>query len=286
LPVLNIGVAYIRWGPLWRLKGQPADPGIFRNAIRALQNEYVWKRGLVLRMQPFVFDDDDPRLAEILQQEGCSPNSRLGSDRTLLVDLSASLEELRKGMKQKWRNQLNQAEKNGLEITEGCDDSHFARFKGVYDDMLRRKKFAESSDINEFRKIQKDLPDEFKMKLFISASDRGVGAGAICSAIGEMGVYLFGATNDVGMKDRGSYLIQWKIIEWLKGIGCRWYNLHGINPEANPDTYRFKAGLCGNNGKDVRFIDKHDSKRSLAAYYPVICGDALRMHYRKIRSLF
>jgi lipid II:glycine glycyltransferase (peptidoglycan interpeptide bridge formation enzyme) len=35
-------------------------------------------------------------------------------------------------------------------------------------------------------------------------------------SIGDTGVYLFGATNDEGMKNKGSYLLQWKAIQWMK----------------------------------------------------------------------
>jgi len=49
IPVLGLGAAYIRWGPLWQLRNQNPDPDVFRMAIRALRNEYVCRRGLSLR---------------------------------------------------------------------------------------------------------------------------------------------------------------------------------------------------------------------------------------------
>ena len=42
VPFLDVGVAYIRWGPLWRLRNAEAKEERFRQAIRALRNEYVY----------------------------------------------------------------------------------------------------------------------------------------------------------------------------------------------------------------------------------------------------
>ena len=54
---------------------------------------------------------------------------------------------------------------------------------------------------------------------------------SICSAIGDTGIYLLGASGDKGMNLNGSNLLQWQMIEWLKEQGCHWYDLGGINPK-------------------------------------------------------
>ena len=58
IPVLGLGAAYIRWGPFWQLRDQAADPVAFRMALRALRNEYVCRRGLILRIFPILYDDN------------------------------------------------------------------------------------------------------------------------------------------------------------------------------------------------------------------------------------
>src|SRR3954471_14314282 len=58
LPVVNKGVAYLRWGPLWRLRGQQIESGVLDEMFSALRTEYVGRRGLLLRMLPAVFQDD------------------------------------------------------------------------------------------------------------------------------------------------------------------------------------------------------------------------------------
>ena len=44
---------------------------------------------------------------------------------------------------------------------------------------------------------------------------------------------------------KGSYLLQWTWIQWLKENGVRWYDLGGIDPDGNPGVYHFKKGFSG-----------------------------------------
>ncbi len=258
IPVLGLGGAYIRWGPFWQLRDQDTDPAAFRMAIRALRNEYVCRRGMILRIFPILYDDNACSCTDILKDEGYTPVPEEDPGRTLILDIGMPGEDIRKKLDQKWRNCLNKSERNQLEVVDGTEDALFADFIGLYGELLERKKFQEPNDINEFRVIQKALPPESKMRIFLCRSDGASSAGVICANIGDTGIYLFGATNEQGMANKGSYLLQWKAIQWLKESGCRYYNLNGINPETNPGNYHFKSGLSGKNGKDVHYLGRYD----------------------------
>lgn len=259
LPWLPIGVAYARWGPLWRQRGSVANPETLRLALRALQHEYGHRRGLSLRILPLAFDSERLTLDPLLASEGFECNPLETAQRTLLIDLDASLVELRKGLDQKWRNCLNRAEKNGLEVRSGTDDELFSRFVELYEQMHRRKGFSESSDVRAFQRVQRELPAEQRLRVSVAFRGAEAVAGVVCAGIGDMGVYLYGATCDAGMDTKASYLLQWQTLTWLKESGACSYNLHGINPETNPGTYHFKAGLCGKNGRDLRYLGLYDA---------------------------
>ena len=284
IPFTNIGIAYIRWGPLWKLHHRDNDTEVFSQSIRALRNEYACRRGLVLRIYPILFDDNSDLFLSYLETEGFSRNKTIKKERTLIIDLDQPLETLRKGLKQKWRNCLNRAEKNELEIIEGHDDKLFEKFITIYRQMLGRKIFIEPNDINEFRLIQRDLPEAFKMKIYLCRFNNEVCVGAIFGAIGNTGIYLFGATNNTGMKSNGSYLLQWKFIEWLKENHFSWYDLNGINPETNPGSYRFKNGLCGKNGKDIYFLGQYETWKNPLSFIFIQCAQILLSYYRKTRA--
>ncbi len=282
VPLLNVGVAYIQWGPLWQPSGSGKDVGIFCQALRALRNEYVCKRGLVLRLFPNLFDDDDSSLAQALADEGFSLPRRDRRRRTILMNLNPELEALHEGMRQHWKRELKVALRKELEVVEGTGEDFFDSFLSIYGEMISRKGFSPGADVEEFRRMQAQLPEDFKMKILLCRSKEGVCAGVICSAIGKSAIYLFGATSNAGMKSNGSYLLQWKVIEELKRQGISIYNLNGINPETNPGTYRFKYELSGENGRDVYNLGQFDSHSGLLGYSCVEFGDKLRSTRRAL----
>jgi lipid II:glycine glycyltransferase (peptidoglycan interpeptide bridge formation enzyme) len=118
--------------------------------------------------------------------------------------------------------------------------------------MMARKKFEGASDVAGFARIQPSLPDNQQMKVLICEQGGIPVAGLVGTGLGDMGIYLLGATNDVGMKSKGAYLLQWRMIQWLKENGVRCYNLGGINPEKNPGVYHFKAGLSGSDSRYIK----------------------------------
>jgi hypothetical protein len=285
IPLLRAGIAYVRWAPLWRRRGELADLQVFRQCVRALRNEYACRRGLVLRLCPNLCDERSPSLPRVLEEEGFSPVRGQRLDRTLVLDLAPPLQVLRAGLRQHWQRYLKVAERNGLEITEGTGDRLFEQFIAVYREMVARKGFPEPNDINQFRAIQRRLPDPFKMKIMLCWSRNELCAGLISSTMGNTAVYLFGATSDAGLRSRGSYLLHWKLIESLKQQGIANYDLNGIDPVLNPGTYKFKADLCGPHGKDLYFPGRFDAAGTPLSHGCVMFGEKLRAFRRRVRGV-
>jgi hypothetical protein len=269
IPLTRLAVAYVRWGPLWQPQRDHGDLAWFRMAIREMRNEYVCRRGWILRLLPGVYGADPDCYQSALQEEGFL-GSREPAQRTLVLDIRPSIAELRANLDQKWRNRLNKAEKQGVELAEGIEEDLFEAFIGIYRQLLERKRFRAPSDIDTFRIIQRELPLDLKMRVFLCITDGVPSAGAVFSAVGDTCVYLFGATSEAGMRNNASYLIQWKAIEWMKNRGCRFYNLNGINPESNPGTYHFKAGVAGKIGLDVRYLGRFSSFPGPVVAMPIV----------------
>ena len=200
------------------------------------------------------------------------------------MDLRPPLENLREGMRDHWRRELKAGEKKGLEILEGTGEELFGEFIKIYREMVARKKFAEPNDINQFRLMQKLLPDAFKMKILLGKSAGNICAGGICSAMGETALYLFGATSNAGMKSRGSYVLQWRFVENLKRDGIAVYDLNGINPETNPGTFKFKSDLAGDHGADVYFIGTFDAQGGGLSRACVRVWNLLKARRRRARK--
>ena len=282
LPFIKAGIAYVRWGPMWRRRSLPPDADVFRQAVRALRNEYACRRGLVIRLRPALFKEFSPEFAAILADEGYA-SRREPPERTLHLDLTRSTGELSAAMRPHWRRQLRKAEKGGLEVVEGAADPLFGDFIRLYREMVRRKRFAEPNDISHFRSTQQRLPPHLKMRILLSKKDGESCSGLVCSAMGDTAIYLFGATSDSALETRGSYLLHWTLIRRLKDFGTRIYDLHGINPEANPGTYRFKAGLCGGQGTDLHFLGQFDAYSSSTSYGCVVIAEQMQKVVRAMR---
>ena len=247
LPLLPVGIAYVRWGPLCQTKSRTIDSNVVAEMLAHLRNEYVTRRGLALQIIPHTFSTTACAGAFLsaFERSGLTPDSSLGHYRTILVDLAPTTEAMRKRLNQKWRNQLNRAEKNGLflEVSDGADA--YRDFLRLYESMQTRKHFSSSVDVKEFGRMQEILQSPAKMSIFL-AKEHGETIGAlVCSFVGETAIYLLGATNQQARELKASYLLHWQAMLWLKDRGARWYDLGGIDPEANPGGYHFKSGLGG-----------------------------------------
>lgn len=244
---LKFGMAYLRWGPLWEMNARPVDEEVVRRFARTIEDEYLVRRKLLVRILPNAFVGSTR--AAMLQAAFPTFTEERGNGaevyRTFVLDLTPSLEELRSGLDKKWRNQLTRSEKSNLAVTCSDDDEHYRSFCEMYRQMHARKGFATKVDIEEFGRMQALLPASQRMRVLICRENEVPVAGLVASAVGESAIYLLGATSDAGLNARGAYLLQWTLISWLKERGIRYYDLGGIDPNANPGVFHFKKGLSG-----------------------------------------
>ncbi|MGH9737909.1 MAG: lipid II:glycine glycyltransferase FemX [Candidatus Acidiferrales bacterium] len=263
---LRLGIAYLRWGPVCHVSGQIMNTEVVHAIASALRKEYVENRGLYLEILPNAFQGSQRANAFQSAFERFADKSKLRPERyrTFLVDLTPSLEELRKKLNRKWRNKLNASERNSLEIIEGDGPEEYLTFTGLYTLMRKRKRFKTSVKIEEFGRMNKRLVQNQRMRSFICKHQGQPISGLVCSAMGNSAIYLLGASTESGMKLKASHLLQWSVIDWLKNKGIRYYDLGGIDPAANPGVYVFKRGLAGVDVAQMGALAACDSHLSMA----------------------
>jgi hypothetical protein len=122
------------------------------------------------------------------------------------------------------------------------------------------------------------------MGIVLARDQDAVCAGAVYSAVGDTALYLFGATDEVGMRSSASYLVQWTVIGELKTRGVPRYDLNGINPDTNPGTYHFKKGLAGKGTPDVTFASQVQIHRGSLTNESILLLDRLRLKVRAHRA--
>ena len=284
VPVIGKGIAYLRWGPVCRRKNEPWNETVFRAAMAALQKEYCERRGLVLRILPNAFQTEacDAAIKQCLDETGFVLNPEILAYRTMRVDLTQSEESLRKALSQRWRSYLKKAEHTAeYVVREGNSDEFYALFATAYDEMMSRKRFDTTVDIKEFGRIHSSLPENFKLHILLCEQDGKLLNALVISPIGDTPVYLLASQSNAGLNGRGAFLLQWRAILWLKQRGCKWYDLGGTDPNANPGVYQFKSGM---GGEEVTQRGAFDFSKDSLSSFCVAAGEKLQAFKHRLKK--
>lgn len=275
IPAIRAGIAYVRWGPLFRRKARPMTIEAFRAALCGLHEEYAQRRGYVVRVIPNVYRDDpwEAEVREALGELDFAADANVRAYRTIRVSLDCSLDDLRKGLHQRWRNKLKNAEKAGYAVREENTESGFAGFVSAYDEMMRRKSFPTTVDVRQMAEMQRRLPAGERMWVFLCHKEETLCNALVVAAAGDTGIYLLAATTDAGLEGNGAFLLQWRAIQRLQEAGLRWYDMGGINPEANPGVYQFKSGV---GGVDTAQLGQFNGEGGWLSKLVVHTGERLR----------
>ncbi|WP_428940816.1 lipid II:glycine glycyltransferase FemX [Fontivita pretiosa] len=251
VPVLGSGIAYIGGGPLTR-RGSPDDLDRLERCLIALREEYLNRRRLTLRILP-PLDPSGPQANQAI----CDRYAALGFEpspwpppcRTMVVNLDRPLPEIRKSLLQKWRNCLNNAERQGLTIRYGGEPELFAQFEELFNQFMDRKQISVELRAEFFRAVRQRAGCDDGYVISLACKDDQPIAGHLGSMHGDTAHYIQGATGELALKTKASNLLQWHFLSLAKQRGMRWYDLGGIEPETLPGVYHFKAGL---NGQELR----------------------------------
>jgi hypothetical protein len=282
LPIGGIGVAESSWAPLWRgadlNDGRAEQMAAFLEGVR---EEYNVKRRLEIRFEPCstLSPDVDARLDEILRSKGFYTQEDARAYRTFMLDLNKSLDELRKALHQKWRNQLNVAEKSELNVQYGHSTQMFDRFVRIYDQMWQEKRFATGVRIPLIRKTVEQSKGKQFLIAIASLSGEDVGA-TVCTMAGQTVLYFLGATAvNLRQDSRPGYLLQWRNIQEAKLLGYRYYDTGGVPDDLDSGVYRFKERM---NGTYVKFPGRYvcHARHGASQLYSVA-----EKTYQRFRSL-
>lgn len=247
VPAPGAGLALVSGGPLWSdALGDEEAAGAVGVMASALAAEYVRRRGVTLRIAPPIGGSArNESVTRALGSHGFVPAARAPRYRTILVDLRRDPAGIRAGLAQKWRNQLNGAERQGISIEVDKGDRAVERFSPLYDALLQRKSFSSELGPDFYDAVQRSADVDSRL-LVVSASHYGADvAGAVVDLGRETATYILGATTDAGMKCKAAYALHWAIMMLARDAGCVWYDLGGIDPEANPGVHHFKSGFGG-----------------------------------------
>lgn len=242
---LGRGLAYVKFGPLWRRKDRPADPRHLDAIIGALVDEFVVRGRLSLTILPLA----DPRHADAVSaafaRQGFECREVEDRDR-YLVDVSLSSKDQLASLGGKWRYNLKKAQKADLAIAIEQGPEALAAFAAIFEAMEKRKNYANDS-WKAFRDaLAAGVPQTIEPATILVREKGEPIAGAVIGFIGDTAYYLYGATNDRAVDLKAGYVMQWWIIDWLSRQNLKWYDLGGASGEEG--LRQFKKGLTGKSG--------------------------------------
>ncbi len=280
LPLMPIGFAYLSWGPIWRKKGGKNDYEILRNMLRALYSEYVKKRLYLLRIIPKQIHDNEDAIIGVYKDEGFSwlPDPQ----KTIYVDLTPSLDEIRKNMGSGWKKTLRRSMNIDMDLIEDDEASLNDTAISLVREMKKRKGFADFGSMENNLIINNDLPNELKMKLVFCKFENELVAVFGWSKIGETGIPLVSATGNNASKSLAPHRFYWKMIEYYKNNGFRKCDLGGINKKNNPGGYQFKAGVAGATRIEKNYIGQFDLCENYFSSFCFKTGMSFRQHCRSL----
>jgi len=224
-------------GPLWVHEEIPGEMQTL--ALALLRKRYRLRNARPVTFHPELADTP----AHHAQLVGAGFRRITEGYQTIWLDLSQTLEDLRAGQHQNWRNSLVQGERAGLTI---IDDQQCTRLNWLI------AQHAEHMELGGYRGASGGLLQALHqhananagLHLLIAERHGEPLSGLLLARHGSAATYLVGWTGDAGRAARATHVLLWEAVQRLKADGAAWFDLGGISVDA-PGVARFKRGLGG-----------------------------------------
>jgi peptidoglycan pentaglycine glycine transferase (the first glycine) len=169
---------------------------------------------------------------------------------TVLIDLSASEDEMLARMKQKTRYNIRLAEKKGVTVRIGTKDDLPMLYK-MYAETSARDGFV-IRDEGYYQTVWQTFmqSSEPNAEPLIAEVDGEVVAAIFVFYFAGRAYYVYGMSREAHREKMPNYLLQWEAMKRAKSRGCLVYDLWGAPDEFKESdsmwgVFRFKEGLGG-----------------------------------------
>ena len=220
-------------------------------------DEICKKRGAIfLKVEPDLWEGDADSRGEGKPPPGFRPSPQsIQPQRTLLVDLRGSEDEILSRMKQKTRYNIRLASRKGVVVKPSTDLTSFYRL------MLstgERETFGVHS-LDYYQQAYDHFAPRRECQLLTAEYEGEMLAALMVFARRNQSWYFYGASSDQQRNLMPTYLLQWEAMRWAREQGCTQYALWGVHNEDEETleneftgrqdglwgVYRFKRGFGG-----------------------------------------
>jgi hypothetical protein len=282
IPSIGRGIAWVRFGPVWRRKEHSPDPHDFSSVLGALVDEYCTRRGLLLSVLPRPDPDFGAIEHKALSELGFVDRQRYVDWNHYFVDVTLDEDAQYASLTKEWRRNLKKALASDLDIRFCADEASFRQYASLHARMVERKNTSRAGPVHLLPRLRADLPESVLRLVLVSHQGQPV-AGAVIARLGDTAYYIFGATSEEALSLRAGFALQWWIVRWLSRQGLRWYDLGGT--AGNKGLESFKSGLSGRRGRIVSVPGEYEKWNRLSDRVISDALFALRPLYRKMSAI-
>jgi hypothetical protein len=256
IPIVKLGLAYIKFGPLWRRRGRPANPRVLAAALDGVKRALAVDRGLVVRVLPPPDPDYEREWRDGLPAADFKLHAPLPDAERYLVDLTLSEEAQLSSLGANWRANLKKALAQPLEIRELPLQHALPEFLALYNGMVARKQFVDRHGIHVLPDFAAAAQPALGARMFVAYHEGRAVAATLIVGGGERVSVPFSAADEAARALRASYALRWHVIRCLRGSHARWLDLGGA--ESDPGLRSFKRGNVGRRGQVVTLAGEFD----------------------------
>jgi len=232
-----------------------------------------------IKINPFWVRDDETE--KIFTDLGFKNSAiHVSAEKTLVLDLNKTEEEILSQMRKTTRNLIRRAEKEGVKVISGVSQKLINDFFCLNEKTVKRQKFTPFS--NEF--IKSEISEFFKKDsvLLINAYyNKEPLSSGIFIFYGKEAFYHHGAS--LHSKIPASYLMMFEAIKEAKKRGMQRFNFWGIvgEDERNHPWFGLSNFKRGFGGKEIDLIHCKDLPIGFAGYTVSFLIDLIRKKIRR-----
>jgi len=193
------------------------------------------------RKRRFILEYYDKKRSETIGS--LTKNQKIEQYKTFLVDLLPKTEDIRANLKKKWRNILNKAEKQGLNVEFDLTLSTLGSLLSHYTKDRFEKGYAGASP-KFLAALAKYAARTQNCVILNATEDDEIIASILVFMHGTGATYQVGWTTPYGRDKGAHHLLLWDCIAFMKDKGITEFDLGGFNDDTD-GIKTFKQGLGG-----------------------------------------
>ncbi len=221
----GVAAAYAPRGPLFS-----GDAGTDGALLAALERAARRARAVFLRVEPNLLDSQ-PELNIVRRLElehGYAETAGVQPSTSVHLSLLPEPETLLAGMSKGHRADIRRAQRDGVAVRAGDGAADMASFQRIMETTAARAGFGIHS--GGYYAAARRLFGERALLLLAEIDGAAVGG---CLVVASCGVclYLYGGSDERGLRSGANHLLQWQAIRWARERGCHTYDFWGV-PDA------------------------------------------------------